>query len=62
VYHHRLITDGMLTLGRLDTGPKDDKSLPITIQLGGYLHADQALTRAAAIVNSIINSNKAQVR
>ncbi|KAH8690612.1 putative fatty-acid amide hydrolase [Talaromyces proteolyticus] len=40
----------------LYTGPEQYKDAPICIQVVGYRHKDEALLRAAAVLDSIINS------
>ncbi|KAN0110279.1 putative fatty-acid amide hydrolase [Hyaloscypha variabilis] len=36
-------------------GPDDERGAPVSIQVVGYRHKDEALTKAAAVLDSIIN-------
>ncbi|KAK3945896.1 amidase signature domain-containing protein [Diplogelasinospora grovesii] len=44
-------------LYRLYTGPEQYKGAPVCIQVVGYRHRDEALTKTAAVLDSIINGN-----
>lgn len=44
-----------LTHYSIDSGPEQYKDAPICVQIVGYRHKDEALIKAAAILDSIIN-------
>lgn len=44
-----------LTHASIDTGPEQYKGAPVCIQVVGYRHKDEALIKAAAVLDSIIN-------
>jgi amidase len=44
-----------LTHAPIDTGPEQYRGAPVSIQVVGYRHKDEALTKAAAVLDSIIN-------
>lgn len=44
-----------LTRASTDTGPEQYKDAPICVQVVGYRHKDEALTKVAAVLDSIIN-------
>jgi Asp-tRNA(Asn)/Glu-tRNA(Gln) amidotransferase A subunit family amidase len=46
-----------LTHTSIDTGPEQYKGLPVCVQVVGYRHKDEALLKAAAVLDSIINKN-----
>jgi amidase len=42
----------------VDTGPQLYKDAPVSIQVVGYRHADEALANTATLIDAIINSNE----